>query len=161
MTTRHWEYSRRRCLEFAWILAAITLPTFEARGSVLPEPDVRAAVETWVRSVTADARPDADVERMVPYVVGGETVAYVAELHGDGFCLAGADELMAPVTFYSPHGHYDPAHEGVRTILDEMARRLVEQRKQAKSTPTSLSARHDAERVGQWKALIAGQVPVS
>ena len=64
---------------------------------VLTEEEVRAAVQTWLRNVTADARPDAVVEKMEPHIVDGGTLAYIARLARGGFCIAGADELALPV----------------------------------------------------------------
>jgi len=149
----------RRCFQLVVALMAVTTP-IDVRAAALQERDVRAAIETWVRNVTADARQDAVVERATPYVVDGETVAYIVELQGGGFCLAGADEQMTPVTFYSPHGRYDPHHAGCQTILDEMAHRWVANRKGIQ-TPSAQSARRDAERADQWRSLIGGLAPIS
>jgi hypothetical protein len=98
------------------ILAVTAWPS--ARAASLSEMDVRAAVQTWVRLVPAEARPDATVERMEPYEVDGETVGYIAYLAGGGFCICGADERALPVVLYSPHGAYDPEEEVVQYELE-------------------------------------------
>lgn len=77
-------------LLISFIICLILVPSF-LEAKELVEQEVRAAVETWVRQVTADARPDAVIERMEPHDVNGKTVAYVAQLSGGGFCLCGAD----------------------------------------------------------------------
>jgi len=40
------------------------------------EIDIQTIVETWIRNVSPDARPDAVIEQLEPYLVDGETVAY-------------------------------------------------------------------------------------
>ena len=105
------------------ILCLILVPSpLQAKG--FGEQEVRAAVETWVRYVTADARPDAVVEQMEPYQVNGETVAYIAHLKDGGFCIGGADALLLPVYLYSPHGTYDAENPGLQYILWEIGARL-------------------------------------
>lgn len=66
--------------------------------------DVTTAVETWLSQVISDARADATIDYLEPYVVDGETRAYIAHLVGGGFCLAGADDRVLPVYLYSPRG---------------------------------------------------------
>jgi len=70
----------------------------------LTPAEVRAAVETWVRHVTADGRIDAVVETMEPYRAAGEVVAYIAHLRDEGLCLCGADDRLIPVYHYAPLG---------------------------------------------------------
>jgi hypothetical protein len=72
----------------------IVAPTAVQAGRI-GEQEVRGAVETWVRYVTADARPDAVIERMEPYQMDGEIVAYIAHLKGVVFACA------APMTWFS------------------------------------------------------------
>jgi hypothetical protein len=84
-------------------------------------PEVRRAVETWVRHVTPGARPDAVVQTLEPFMIDGETSAYIAHLSGGGFCLCGADETVLPVYWYSPGGTYDPDISDFAYILGEIA----------------------------------------
>ncbi len=116
---------------------------------------VRAAVETFVRYVTAEAQPAAVVERLEPYQVDGVTVAYIAHLQGGGFCLGAADDRLLPVYLYSPQGTYDPASPDYRFVLDEIAGR------QRALLDRSLTMTTDqlAERATYWADLIAGRVP--
>ena len=86
----------------------------------LTENEVRAAVQTWVRLVTADARPDAVIARMEAHSVGGEVVAYIAHLGGGGFCLCGADDWLAPVYLYSPGGTYNPTTPTTNTCFGRL-----------------------------------------
>jgi hypothetical protein len=146
------------------LLAAglVLLPTGAAADDGgLTEAEVRAAVETWVRYVTADARPDAVVERMEPYQVDAETVAYIAHLEGGGFCLCGADELVLPVYFYSPHGTYDPQNPNYQYILWEISTRLKSLRRGLEEGEARLQAYQEAlsERATFWQDLIAGRAP--
>jgi hypothetical protein len=120
---------------------------------------VSAAVETWVRHVTADARPDATVERLEPFVVGGETVAYIAHLAGGGFCLAGEDPRVLPVYFYSPRGSFDPANPSLEFLLDEIAARRAWGRAAAGGDLTPSQRTRFAGRRALWDALIEGQAP--
>jgi hypothetical protein len=97
------------CLALLLGVGAALIPA-PAQAGHIGEREVRSAVEIWVRYVTADARPDAVVERMEPYETDGEIVAYIAHLKGGGFCIAGADDLLLPVCLYSPDGTYDPGN---------------------------------------------------
>jgi hypothetical protein len=96
------------------LMLAAGLGTFCLRAKDFGKEAVRVASETWVRHVTADARPDATVERMEGYQMGATTVAYIVHLAGGGFCLTGADSLVLPVYLYCPTGTYDPQGPGCR-----------------------------------------------
>jgi hypothetical protein len=140
------------CLAFAFV-------SVEAGG--IGEAEVRAAVETWVRYVTADARPDAVVERMEPHQVDGETVAYIAHLEGGGFCLSGADDLVLPVYYYSPQGTYDPQNPNYQYILWEIGARLKTLQRGLEEGDARLQPYQEAlsKRATFWQELIAGRAP--
>ena len=95
------------------------------RADRLTEEQVRLAVTTWVRQVTADARPDAVIERMEPHTVEHRITAYIAHLEGGGYCLCGRDDWVLPVYLYSPKGQYDPTNPGLQCILQEIAGRTA------------------------------------
>ncbi len=57
--------SKGRALAFLLILGLIFIPVF-LQAKELGEQEVQAAVETWMRYVTADARQDAVIEEMEP-----------------------------------------------------------------------------------------------
>lgn len=146
-------------------IGVLMLPTGAAADDGLTEAEVRAAVQTWVRYVTADARPDAVVERMEPHQVDGETVAYIAHLEGGGFCICGADVLVLPVYFYSPEGVYDPENPSyayflweIRTRLEGLREQMREDRPDAVRPQAALRA-DLADREAYWRELIAGRVP--
>ena len=122
---------------------------------------VRAAVETWVRQVTADARPDAVIERMEPYRVNGQTVAYIAHLLGGGFCLCGADDLVLPVYLYSPEEAYDPQNPSYEYFLWEIETRTRFLRQGiAEDDPRVLRHQENlTDRAAFWQNLIAGRAP--
>jgi hypothetical protein len=143
-------------------LCLILAPTSLQAGG-LGEQEVRTAVETWVRYVTADARPDAVIERMEPHKVDGETVAYIAHLKGGGFCLCGADDLVLPVYLYSPQGTYDPENPNYQYILWEIGTRLKNlQKGLAERAPSMLQYQEAlSERASFWQDLIAGRIPAS
>ncbi|MBN1259697.1 MAG: C10 family peptidase [Anaerolineae bacterium] len=128
----------------------------------VPEPDVRAAVETWVRKVTAERRPDATVSRMEPYRVDGEIAAYIAHLAGGGFCLAGADTLALPVTLYSPEDDFDPENPDLQYLLWEIASETGYLRAGLSAGNAEVMAfRPQLEtREAAWQNLIAGEIPV-
>jgi hypothetical protein len=148
-----------RVLGLLLALCLALAPT--AKAGDIEEAEVRAAVETWVRYVTADARPDAVVERMEPYQVDGETVAYIAHLEGGGFCLCGADDLVLPVYFYSPQGTYDPQNPNYQYVLWEIGTRLEYLRKGLDKRDPRVLQHQDAlsERASFWQDLIAHRVP--
>ena len=64
-----------------WMI--LTSFSLRAQATVLTESEVRDAVETWVRYITADSRPDVNIEIMEPHIVGERTVAYIAHLSGE------------------------------------------------------------------------------
>jgi hypothetical protein len=132
-----------------------------AQDVVLMASEVQHAVETWVRYVTADARPDAAVERMEPYRVNDEIVAYVAHLEGNGFCLCGANYLVLPVYFYSPDGTYDPQNPDYQYIFWEIDSRLQALRKALEEGDAELLSYQDAlsSRAAFWRDLVAGVIP--
>lgn len=150
-----------RYLGLLLALCLTLAPTSVEAGGGIGAWEVRAAVETWVRHVTADARPDAVIERMEPYKVKGETVAYIAHLEGGGFCLCGADVLVLPVYFYSPRGAYDPENPNYQYILWEIDTRLKYLRKGLEErAPRVLQYQGPlSEREAFWEDLIAGRIP--
>ncbi len=123
--------------------------------------EVRAAVQTWVRHVTADAQPEAVIERMEAHQVDGETVGYIAHLMGGGFCLCGADDLVLPIYLYCPQGTYDPQNPDYQYFLWEIETRLKYLRAGLrKGDPEVLRYREAlAKRTNFWEDLIAGCVP--
>jgi hypothetical protein len=132
-----------------------------AQDVVLTESEVTTAVETWVRYITADARPDAVVERMEPYIVNDEIVAYVAHLEDNGFCLCGANYLVLPVYLYSSDGTYDPQNPDYQYILWEIDSRLQSLRKALQEEDTELLLYQDvlSSRAASWRDLVAGVIP--
>ncbi|MHC4477994.1 MAG: C10 family peptidase [Planctomycetota bacterium] len=149
-----------RLLELSIVLGLVFSPVC-LYGDQVAEQGVRAAVQTWVRYVTADADPNAVIERMEPYDANGQTVAYVAHLGGGGFCLCGADDLVLPVYFYSPQGTYDPENPNFQYILWEIAAR-TEYLSAASKQQTAVFLRYEqdlASRASFWQGLRVGNVP--
>lgn len=142
------------------VLYLILVPA-SARCKSLSKQQVEAAVQTWVRHVTADARPDAVIERMEPYQVNGETVAYIAHLEGGGFCLCGADDLVVPVYLYNPKGSYDPQNPNYQYILWEISTRLNMLQKGIEEEDTGFQRIQEAllRRSLYWADLMTGRVP--
>lgn len=127
----------------------------------LSEQQVRSAVETWVSHVTADARPDAVVEKMEPYLIDGAIMAYIAYLADSGFCLCGANDLVLPVYFYSPQGTYDPSIPDYQDILWEIAERVKYLQKGLEEKDPNLQPYQQAlsDRASFWQELMAGRIP--
>ena len=139
--------------------AQSVVPAQAGPGEDFTAEQVSAAVGTWVRRVTADARPDATIERLEPFVAGGETVAYIAHLAGGGFCLAGEDPHVLPVYFYSPGGSFDPGNPNLAQMLDEIAARRAWGRAAESAGLTPSQSTLFARRRTLWDRLIAGQAP--
>lgn len=148
--------SKGTTLAFILILGLIFIPVF-LQAKELGEQEVRAAVETWVRYVTADARPDAVIEKMEPYHVKEKAVAYIAHLSGGGFCLCGADDLVLPVYFYNPSGTYDPKNPAYQFILWEIDTRLTALYHPEQAV--QIQAEALSQRENLWQDLIAGRIP--
>jgi len=152
--------NRLDCSRLARMALSLWLLAGPASVSAAPvtQEHVAKAVETWVRYVTADARPDAVIERLEPYQEDGVTRAYVAHLANGGYCLAGADSLVLPVYFYCPKGVYDPKNPSCRDILREIADR---QRLLEGDTPQGAAVRQAnqaklADRARLWQDLVSG-----
>lgn len=127
------------------------------QAAVVTESDVRTAVQTWVRYVTADARPDAVIEKMEAYTVDGITLAYIAHIAGGGFCLCSADDRLVPVYLYSPDGTYNPDNPNYSYVLWEIAARTNYTRMH---TPEPIEYQQAiADRRALWSNLTAEMVP--
>ncbi len=139
------------CLVPAQVLAV------EQTGQV-----VRDATTTWLRQVITDARPDANIDRLDPWLSDGEIVAYVAHLEGGGFCLCGADDLSLPVYLYAPQGQFDPDIPDMRYILSEIEGRLMQLRQGVEGENPDLApyAQQLADRARMWQDLAASRVPL-
>jgi hypothetical protein len=138
------------------------LPAF-GEGRELTEQEVQAAVQTWVRNVTADARPDAVIEKLEPYQVDGRTFAYIAHIAGGGFSLCGAnDSLTLPVYLYSPSGRYEPENPGFQSVLETIVEVTIKLEKLIESNDPQLqeySADLDL-RASLWQDLLTGRLPL-
>ncbi len=148
-------------IAFVLILFGLILIPLFPQAKEIEEQNVRSAVETWVRYVTADARPDAIIEKMEPYQVEGKTVAYIAHLGGGGFCLCGADDLVLPVYFYCPEGTYDPENQSHRYILWEIETRLKTLQEGLQKNDPNLQPYQEvlSERATFWQELTADRIP--
>lgn len=116
--------AQARSGRFAVLILSLTLGARAASAAEVTPPAATVAIETWVRQVTADARPDAVIESLEPYEQDGVTYAYVAHLDGGGFCICGADDRLLPVYLYNPAARFDPTNPGYQYILRSIARRL-------------------------------------
>jgi hypothetical protein len=143
------------------VLVAALLAAVTAGATEVARDQARIAVETWVRGATADAQPDARVERLEPQVRAGRTVGYVAHLSSGGFCLCGADDRLLPVYLYSPGVAYDASIPDYRDIFAEMETRLdrIEQAQRERAPELRLHEQALQERAASWQALAAGRVP--
>ncbi len=146
-------------LAAACCLCALGLDPPALNAREMRESEVRAAAETWVRTTTRDARPDAAIERMEPYIVGGELVAYIAHLRGEGFCLCALDELLLPVYFYAPRGTFDPANQPLQCVLAQMTERARMVRRWIAENDPVLLGMQDvvSERAAAWTSLAGGR----
>jgi hypothetical protein len=149
-----------RFLVSSFIFCLILIPAF-LQAKEMTETEVRSAVQTWVRHVTADARLDAVVEKMEPYLVDGAIRAYIAHLADNGFCLCGANDLVLPVYFYSPQGTYDPSIPDYQAILLEITERVrYLQKGPGKKDPILQPYQQIiSDRASFWQDLIAGRIP--
>lgn len=157
---------KRYLMHLAWLILLMILlggmwasPIQASEG--LTEGEVQTAVETWVRYMTADARQDAQVERMEPHRIDGKVVGYIVHLQDGGFALAGASELLLPVYLYNPVERYDPTNPGYQHVLWEMGARLrfLEETTERESSERSAYETDLAKRASQWQALKAGKIP--
>jgi len=62
----------------AWLVSFLLCLTLDWRPAYARDftaQEVRSAVQTWVRLVTTDPRPEAEIESFQPHAVDGRTVA--------------------------------------------------------------------------------------
>ena len=129
----------------------------------MTEQQVKDAVQTWVRHVTADKKPDAVIEKMEPIKEDQETVGYIVHLQGGGFSLAGADDQVLPVYLYSPCGQYDPSNPSYQVVLSEIRARVKTHRKVSALDQVELQLQpiyreELSRRATHWQDLIAGRI---
>ena len=150
----------RLTVALAGVVAVALLAAPLDAEEVAPQ-SVTAAVETWVRHVTADARPDAIVDRLEAYTVDGVTAAYITHLADGGYCICGADDRLIPVTLYSTQGTFDLQNPDLRFLLDDIARRLARLEQAAQRGDPVLDQHREllAERAAYWRDLTARRVP--
>ncbi len=127
----------------------------------LSETEVARATEIWLAQGELMPRMQVTVSRIIPYHIGDNTLAYVLELAGGGFCLSGADDLQLPVYLYVPDGQYDPGNSVVADYLETVAIRLQTLRRQIaglESGPVPDTAEL-AARADLWRQLAVGPLP--
>lgn len=127
------------------------------------EVQVKRAVELWLRHVTADAKPDAVIEKLEPYQVDGRTFAYIAHIAGGGFSLCGAnDSLTLPVYLYSPSGRYEPDNPGFQSVLQTIVEDTIKLERLIESNDPQLREYSDDLdlRASLWQDLLAGRLPL-
>ncbi len=122
--------------------------------------DVKSAVKTWVQYKSADVRIDAVVEKIDPYIVNDEIIAYIAHLKGGSFCICGADKIMLPVYLYCPSGIYDQFDSEIQYFLSEMEKMYNYYHKDIKEQNNLIYENENIfnERAQYWNDLIAGVV---
>jgi len=145
-------------LSFLVLFILIAIPL---RARELKELEVRNAVQTWVRYVTADAKPDAVIERMEPYEVDGRAIAYIAHIEKGGFCFCSANDMLVPVYFYSPDGTYDPNNKSLLFFLRDIEARTqtAVMWERSKSVEYRKYESTFEERRSNWRELGTGVVP--
>jgi len=154
------EFGGRR----VWLLVvAFGMAASDLQAREVNARHVAMAVETWVRKVPSQARPNAVIEKLEPYQEGGRTVAYIAHLAGGGFCLCGADDQLLPVYLYDPADRYDPADPDLLFILRSIPehRARIQAGREKRSSRFERYAPKLAVREEAWQSLISGEAPVS
>lgn len=159
---RNSELSRLSIISVVTFFFAVCLTVLPATSSAMPlaQEEVRQAVLTWVRYVTADARPDAEIKTVEPYYSDGYVTAYIVAFEKGGFCLCGADDRALPVYLYNPRGEYKADNPSCRSILTEIADRNLYLRTVSDSQDQSID--QDAltqifqERADLWQQLMSG-----
>lgn len=158
-----WLSSKMRgpCAALLGFLFSLIVGLSSAEPAEMTSAQVRAAVETWVRTVAPRPRLDAVVAVMQPQVVAGDTFAYVVHLNGGGFCLAGADERVLPVYLYSSGGEYDSGDVNLRFILNDIVKRTQywDVATAAGSPLSAIEVSTLGERALFWRELMSGQMP--
>ena len=143
-------------------LLSLALPG-PASARELSESEVRAALPTWVKYCTVDAKADAEVERIDSRQAGGRTVAYIVQFKGGGYCLVNADDQLLPVCLYVTAGSFDPLNSRQQEFLEDIASRNLAfaQAAQGKAVLSATTLAQGDDHAQLWQSLIAGQNPVA
>lgn len=127
----------------------------------LTEPQVKAALETWIRYVTTSAKPDAVIEKLEPVINDGNVAGYISHIKGGGFCIGGADTLMLPCYLYVTDGKYELDNPNYQFVNIELKERL-EYYQQSLMARTPAFVQYEQlfkDRDFYWNELIVGRVP--
>ena len=153
--------ANKRSVKCLFLALSVAVNSSFAVAAPLAEPQVKAALETWIRLVTASPKPDAVIEKLEPVIEEGNVTGYISHIQGGGFCIGGADTLLLPCYLYVTKGRYDPANPNYQVVIIEIKKRL-------KHYQQGLAARTAAilqyqnllrDRDLYWNDLIAGRVP--
>lgn len=148
-------------MAFCFILLQTALQK-PPRAAALSQEDVQLAVKTWVRYVTADKRPDAEIKAVEPYYSDKYVIGYIVHLEKGGFCLCGADDRALPVYLYNPHGLYKSDNPSYRTVLNEIADKNLFFRNyenlKVKINDQAKLEQIFQERADLWQRLITGSL---
>ncbi len=150
-----------------WVMALAALATGLAltpgqiKSAVLTEQEVEVSVDTWVRYVTADARPDAQIEQLIPHFTDGRITAYVATLEDGGFCVSGADDRLLTGYLYSPHAAFDSTNPVLDFVFGQVDRsiRYLDSCERTGIPLTSTQLNELANRQESWNSLKAQTTP--
>lgn len=150
-------------LTMCLLLNPTILQVDSMKSDDMRDEEVKSAVETWVRFVTADARPDALIEKIEPYIIDGTTYAYIAHLNNSGYCLCGANKLVLPVYLYSPQGTFEPDNPDLQYILHYIKERTIQLQGLLENDDIEITDCRWAllQREQFWEDLINGNIPTT
>lgn len=142
-------------------LLLVTVAPAAAWCARVTESQLRPAVTTFVRQVSAQPRADAFIADVEPYVEDGDTAAFIAHLADSGFCLCGADDRVLPVYFYSPSGKFDADNPELAYLLEEIAgrTRAIDQGMRSGDPDIMQEADVIDSRSRIWSLLASGGTP--
>jgi hypothetical protein len=127
---------------------------------ILSPETIKRAVETWLIHYAPEKPVNPDVEKIEPYIIGDQTVAYIAHLKDCGYCLCGPSKLVKPVYFYCPKGKYSPDNPNTQYILEEIQEKVKIFTKWEDENNPELKQYQKifSERAELWEGLIKGDV---
>lgn len=150
-------------LTMCLLLSPTILQVDSMKADDMSDEEVKNAVETWVRFVTADARPDAAIEKIEPYTIDGMTYSYIAHLKNTGYCLCGANKLVLPAYLYSPQGTFDPDNPDLQYILRYIKERTIQLQDLLENDDLEITECRGALLIREqfWEDLINGHIPTT
>ena len=152
-------------ISFVMAVSLLMIPSVSV-AKQFTRNEVEKAILFWVRYVTADNQPNAEIQEVEPYYYNGNIVGYIVQLKGEGFCLCGSNDRAEPVYLYNPKGVYRKDTAAYQEMLTQIVNENIFIRKYDKIKDSiAVSDKEKTEltfkkRIKQWQQLLVGDTTI-